>query len=60
MPDADRTERATPRRRDEARKHGLDVIEVSSVTGAGLVTLKRRLLALLAEARPEPVREQAL
>jgi GTP-binding protein len=45
---------------DEARKHGLDVIEVSSVTGAGLVTLKRRLLALLAEARPEPVREQAL
>jgi GTPase len=45
---------------DEARKHGLDVIEVSSVTGAGLAILERRLLAMLAEARREPAQEPAL
>jgi GTP-binding protein len=45
---------------DEARQHGLQVIEVSSVTGAGLADLKRRLLALLGEARPATVRERAL
>jgi len=45
---------------DEARKHSMPVIEVSSVTGAGLADLKRRLLALLPQARPEAAREQAL
>jgi len=43
----------------EARKHQLEVIEISSATGAGLVELKRRLWALVA-ARPEAFREQAL
>jgi GTP-binding protein len=45
---------------EEARRHGLQVIEVSSVTGVGLVDLKRRLLTLLAEARLEAARERAL
>jgi GTP-binding protein len=34
-----------------AARHGLDVVPVSAVTGAGLVALKRRLLGLLAAAR---------
>lgn len=39
---------------------GLEVVPVSAVTGTGLVALKRRLLAALAEARaPEPVAEGA-
>ena len=44
----------------EARKNGLPVIEISSVTGAGLVELRRRLWTLLAEARPEATAEPAL
>jgi GTP-binding protein len=45
---------------DEARGQGLDVITVSSVTGQGLVDLKRRLLALVPERRLEAARERAL
>jgi GTP-binding protein len=41
----------------EAARLGLDVVAVSAVTGEGLVELKRRLLARLAEAR---VSESAL
>jgi GTP-binding protein len=44
----------------EAGKNGLEVIPISSITGTGLVELRRRLWALLGEARPAPAREQAL
>src|SRR5262245_56567649 len=49
-----------PSLRQAAREQGLDVIEVSSVAGTGLLELKRRLFSLLAKVRPEPAREQAL
>jgi GTP-binding protein len=44
----------------EAARNGLEVIPVSSVTGDGLVQLRRRLWALVEEARPKAAQEQAL
>jgi GTP-binding protein len=50
---------ALARLESAARALGLEVVAVSALTGAGLVTLKRRLLAALAAARreAEPVAE---
>jgi GTP-binding protein len=51
---------ALPSLERAAARLGLEVVAVSAATGAGLVTLKRRLLATLAAARaPVPVAEGA-
>jgi len=46
-----------PRLRRAAQRLGLDVVPVSAHSGAGLRELKRRLVSLVAAARPEPVLE---
>src|SRR5438105_3915012 len=44
-----------PALRKAARRFGLRVVPVSAVTGAGLLDLKRVLLGMVGEARPERV-----
>jgi GTP-binding protein len=48
-----------PALRQEAARLGLAVVEVSAVTGGGLVALKRSLLRLVEAARPLAVEEGA-
>ena len=56
--DIEATPDALPALERAAAKLGLEVVPVSAVTGDGLVRLKRRLLATLADARAlEPVAE---
>ena len=42
-----------PALRKAGRRFGLRVVPVSAVTGAGLLDLKRVLLGMVGEARPE-------
>lgn len=44
--------------RETARRRGLEVFPVSAVTGEGLLTLERRLLALVAATRAIPAVEE--